>query len=497
MLWYSVIAIAQFLPMAFLVICCVSAPVFKQIGLSKHNDYTYGVFGYCDLIENTCTSISTSYDPYAVESGGGIWKLSQGIRKVLGNILIITPVAAGLNFIAFLITLTLLISAIFDIRAIKSSGALFVVHLAASMVAFLSAALMCIVIFLLFFPHVTWCSWLLIPAAALSLIAIPLVFLAHSYISYDGYNNDDAQSDDQELIRITDVDDYSKNLHHEDIGPNAINRNANIGTDGHLVLPDFQQTNKPMISESTLATTSDSSLILKEKQGLNINAMGDEEKPTKNNKQTAFSAIDKQRLGLRTSIKSTNNNQTGTNQNLPYSLSTRSSSYTTHEGQNNMAQGQADHDNYMNDNDSESGLTSVSQRGVNPQYYQQHQPVMNHVDCYPANNNMGFSQRRSSQPSNYAFQPPNRKVYNNNMQRPMQRSLPQQQYPQQYPQQYQQPYLQQYQQPYPQQYQQAPAPPPPNVHNGSSNRYQPAYKKKIGRNNLPAASSFNDSYGFR
>lgn len=92
----STITILQFVSMAFLIICCVTAPVFKQIGLSKYNDITYGVFGYCN--GNNCSKASASYNPSQFQESNDNWKINNHARGVLGKILIVTPIAAGLNF---------------------------------------------------------------------------------------------------------------------------------------------------------------------------------------------------------------------------------------------------------------------------------------------------------------------------------------------------------------------------------------------------------------
>lgn len=55
----SAITVAQFVSMAFLIICCVTAPVFKQIGLSKADGIVFGTFGYCE--QGSCSSASASY----------------------------------------------------------------------------------------------------------------------------------------------------------------------------------------------------------------------------------------------------------------------------------------------------------------------------------------------------------------------------------------------------------------------------------------------------
>lgn len=206
----SIITVLQFVSMAFLIICCVTAPVFEQIGLSKYNSITYGVFGYCD--SDGCSKASALYNPSQFQENNDNWKINNHARGTLGKILIVTPIAAGLNFFSFLssfistIIITLQNNSTF-------SAILFFINLLFTVFGFLSASLICIVVFLLFYPNMTWCSWLLIPAAALPLVNIPIIFIGH----FNSHNNDENDLDytsDGDHLLSTEFETDDTNMSH-------------------------------------------------------------------------------------------------------------------------------------------------------------------------------------------------------------------------------------------------------------------------------------------
>ena len=232
--YFSIIAVLQFISMAFLIICCVTAPVFKQIGLSVHEDITYGTFGYCSP-DDGCSKASASYDPYSLTASDSDWKMSSTARKALGSILIVMPIAAGLNFFAFV---SAAVSFVLSIVKPNSGGSLpaanFIINLIFQLVAFLSAALMCIVSFLLFFPHVTWCTWLLIPAGVLPLLSLPLMFAAYMAKDTDSMGEDGDMASLNGNQRLLKVEDLYETGNQDTVLPDIqpINRGPDGGSFG-------------------------------------------------------------------------------------------------------------------------------------------------------------------------------------------------------------------------------------------------------------------------
>lgn len=513
---FSIICALQFAAVAFLIICCVTAPVFKQIGLSKYDDITYGVFGYCET-GKSCSTASASYNPNKLASDDDNWKMGDRTRSILGKILVITPVAAGLNFISFLSTIiTFIISAVNG----PTSAASFTINLVFSIIAFLSSALMCIVIFLLFYPNVTWCSWLLIPAAVLPLIIIPLIFVAHSTTSDDDETDDDllgiVQHDDVAESQFASPD-KNVDFYKEMSGDNT----ATSLTEKPLIVPNYGygNYNKQDSVVKINTSTTDQSTMSKEK--LNDFEYDEAER----NSHTAFSAIN------------SDNNRSNSHQNkAPYSaaLSLASSEYSD----KNFSQAQTQNnsrgvlediikDSILDDrqpngvnhmksvSDNGSDFTSISQRAAQqqPGPVQGGQMMGNRV---PGVMDYATPQQKQQRMPNYvrpAGPDPSDLVLQNNPNfiNPGQKRMQPQSanfnhYPQQYFPQNQHP---QQQQKYYQQRQ-------PNAYGGfqnnynpnavpntapvSSTHYKPAYKKRMGaKNMMPPASALNrnNPYEFR
>lgn len=390
------IAFSQFITVAFLIICSVTAPVFKQIGLSKNNSITYGVFGYCSNDEG-CSKASVSYDVSSLSHNNDNWSMNGTVRERLAKILIVTPIAAGLNFLAFL---TSIISAI--IINLSDNGvlsvSLFMTNLFFDIVGFLSAALICIVTFLLFFPHMTWCSWLLIPAAVLPLFNLPVICM--SYLSSDNridYNHTNDHLLDAEHDFSISLDDDHAQFYREN--NKEIDNNS---TDPHLEKKsDIEVLTQPLQNASTLSYNNNLNSLKDDKYNptydihrdtsssdieddtedsnthpLTAAADGDGHEMINNRQSfTAFSAIDNDK-GI---IQSPN----GDNLGYDHLESIASSNYSSTKDLNHISQpankiledilnDQPPHmkkvEHACDEISTSSNFTSISQRAVNPNY---------------------------------------------------------------------------------------------------------------------------------
>lgn len=231
----AALALLQFVAMAFLVIACLTAPVFHQIGLSEKSGTTYGVFGYCETLSG-CSSAKAIYDVPAEQAKGDNWAFSKHSRTILGKMLIATPVAAGLNFFAFLSLMMTLVSVLLSRSGtIKGSAFAFFVNLFLTALAFLASAFVCFVVFFTFWPHTTWITWLMIPAAALPLIEVPLVFLAHSRGPLSRGSDEQEDSDDEAVGM----------LQRED---------TSFAGEKPLVLPDYGGRQEPVFKIDTASS---------------------------------------------------------------------------------------------------------------------------------------------------------------------------------------------------------------------------------------------------
>lgn len=495
----------QFVAMALLIICSVTAPVFKQIGLSKYNDVTYGVFGYCN--GDDCSKASAVYSPVDADSddSDSDWKMSNKARKSLGKILIITPVAAGLNFLSMI---SIVVAFIICLASGVSSAVLFTINLVLAAISFLASALVCVVIFLLFYPHITWCTWLLIPAAVLPLVIIPFIFVAHSDAKRD--SDDDLEGD--ELRGIVEQDDVDEsqfdsprkdgNIYREMTGDNTMTSL----TEKPLVLPNYGYGNfnkQDSVFKVNTGTTDQSTM---DKEKIDQSDLEDEK-----NSHAAYSAINGD---------SNSNTNNGQQMNKPYatSLSLASSNYSDkHHHNPYQNQSRKDSRGILEDiikdsfpagdstieganhlrsvSDNGSDFTSISQRAPQQQYYPQ--PVAAPL-VHPA------PHQQQRLPLNYrSAGPDSSDVLQNNpnfIAQAPRRMHPQQNHlPQQFPQAQQyhpQGQFNAYGNPYQNNYNRAAA---PSSGPATSAHYKPAYKKRMNARNLPPASSLGgqNPYAFR
>ncbi|CAI4791561.1 ALI_collapsed_G0050420.mRNA.1.CDS.1 [Saccharomyces cerevisiae] len=413
---FFLVGLSQFVTMAFLIIGSITAPIFKQIGYSKYDEITYGTFGYCK--EGSCSKASYNYQPDELSESDSNWKLNSNARSILGKIIFITPIAAGLNFLGFLCTImsVLLINVLSSDRVGSASAIMFFVNLTFSTLGFLSASLICIVVFLLFYPHVTWCSWVLIPGAALSLLVIPLIFSAYSRSS--GSRDDDETEELEEKGMLLndpylssksgrfDIDADSEANLRGDSRTNLLGDNFKNGTN-ITVVPDIISHNQdPKLSNITTSTTSDISTFDKEAKDMeNSNGSGFNEEEDdgmaydKRRSTSTYSVIESE-SGLKNGSVSNNyvrNNGNNTSNNINYkvplgkteissSASLASSDYSQREViphrnpsrllndimETSFNEPNDSHINSMSSyNDKDSTLTSISQRGVNPEVYNQ------------------------------------------------------------------------------------------------------------------------------
>ena len=212
----TVISILQFTSLAALIIACVTAPVFHQISLSSYDGYRYGVFGYCHggSDTNECSKASANYQAYSLQNSENenTWKMASTARKTLSELLLVLPVSAGVVFFSMVFNIT---------YGFISSGSklLFLIDLLLTFLAFSGSAFSCIVVFLLFYPHVNWCAWILIPSAVLNLVSLPLTFLVYKNKRDASLDSRDSDNEDTES-----TDDYSSRLDRGFVKTNLLNR---------------------------------------------------------------------------------------------------------------------------------------------------------------------------------------------------------------------------------------------------------------------------------
>ncbi|CAI1713957.1 hypothetical protein SEUBUCD646_0O01410 [Saccharomyces eubayanus] len=534
---FFLVALSQFITMAFLIIGCVTAPVFKQIGYSKYDSITYGTFGYCK--DGSCSKASYNYSPDQLSDSDSSWKLNSHARSILGKIIFITPIAAGLNFLAFLSTILsiLLTNVLSSDRIGGASAIMFFVNLALSTLGFFSASLICIVVFLLFYPHVTWCSWILVPGAALSLLVVPLIFLAYSRSSCSR-EDDELDELEEKGMLLNDpypgsaaerfnIDAEGEFSAHGDSRTNLLNSSFNNRTNA-TVLPNIIPRNQDSkLSNVTTSTTSDISTYDKEAKGMgnsNASELNDEEDGgmafDKRKSTSTYSVIESESGLASGSIPNNYMRSNGNNYNtndkaalmkreISGSPSLASSDYSQRDviphrnpsrllndimetSFNEPNDNGINHMSQFNDKDN---LTSISQRGVNLEAYNQ-MPQM--VGGIPPQNMRPYAGQPHTNPSMYPQQQQRQPQHQYNL---YQRTIPVGPDPSNVVLQ-SNPYFNigpsqppQHRNPVPRS---GFAPNPLPNQGPIAQGYQPAYKRRMQNKNMPrATTSLNNPYGFR
>lgn len=157
----------QIIAFAFLLIATITVPVVDQLSLANNVDgANIGIFGYC--VEETCSTPSLHTDFADVVSSS---LLSDSVLNTLNSYLILCPISAGLTLFSIIFSVATLI---FYKR--KPTPTLFwIAAISMAVFAFLTSAAFCVIVFLMFYPHITWLTWCLIPSALLNFATLVLI----------------------------------------------------------------------------------------------------------------------------------------------------------------------------------------------------------------------------------------------------------------------------------------------------------------------------------
>lgn len=198
--FHSAPLVLQLVSFGLLLVATITAPVTNVLSLAEQDDYRFGVLGYCHQSSGSwsCSKAAANYDPTQLGNADN-WVFDSSQRQTLSKILIVLPVACFLALVSFLFSIAA------HVPAIHSSGFL-IVQLIVTVIAFLLAALSCIVTFLLFYPHVTYGSWILIPAAVWPFISLVFIVLAIAFFSRHNSDDDESDSEDNN-VTIGKIDD--------------------------------------------------------------------------------------------------------------------------------------------------------------------------------------------------------------------------------------------------------------------------------------------------
>lgn len=169
--------------LVFLVLATVSVPIAAPFKLATTESFQYGLLGYCQGLLN-CTKAL-----YPIRFGdlgdSASFTLSNTTRNMLSRAFIVCPIAAGFTLFTLVCSV---ISICFDTSALKTIALIF------NVICFLASAVSCVMIVLVFVPHVAWLGWLTVGAAGCALLSFPLLFF-----SVGVHGDDDDESDDENV----------------------------------------------------------------------------------------------------------------------------------------------------------------------------------------------------------------------------------------------------------------------------------------------------------
>lgn len=346
----------QLVPFVFFILASISAPTLTSIFLAKDNDNNtvFGIFGYCMLGDDgnyTCTSISlfTSFSHVISKS-----IIKSSMLDKISPSLILVPFSAGLTFLSLILNVVSIFSHLNFIWILSIIVATF---------SFLSSVYTCIIVFLIFYPHVTWLSWCLIPSTAINFANLIIVAIAFKLLpSPDDILND---AEDDEDNNYEDKNYFDKNSVYN-------NSNAITGSNLNGTFDNIPHVKDDFMNRSTFITRNDSSV-------------------------SSFSTKEKDKNDfLIVSERLDTENSTSSNQSLkipnvenPYDDNTTGklnhlSSTTVFNGDFEDRRLSSDNENISTSADSlSSNFTSISQRPINPNYY----AGVSNVPHIPANDN--------------------------------------------------------------------------------------------------------------
>lgn len=179
----SVSFILMLVTVVFLVLSCITSPV-TSFSLGSTSSYKYGIFGYC---QNSGSCSSAGY-PYQLSNldRSAKWFLARSTRDTLAKVFILCPIAAGLSFICL----------VFILLSHFLSTGMIILTLILNILSFIATAIICVMVIITFHPYVDWAGWILVGAAAASLISVALMIATLFHRRPDASDDDDGDEVD-------------------------------------------------------------------------------------------------------------------------------------------------------------------------------------------------------------------------------------------------------------------------------------------------------------
>lgn len=407
--------------LVLVILSTISAPVVTSFGLGETSDHIFGIFGYCKSDGSDCISATYPYLVGNIDSDAG-WKLSSSTRNTLAKIFIVCPIAAGINFICWIM---IIVSHFFTFKML-------LVSIIFNILSFVVTTLVAVIVVLVFLPNVHWTGWILIGAAAANLISLVFLILTLKFKDGSKVEYDPAAGNE-----VQDLSAFDEKFNHTSAfaGPynkisnfNPNDTNSSMSKDFAYKVDHNNTSLMKSFSESSIynsnpqiandITAHDKSARTNQKDNFvrdgEVNLVNGPNTPVSSNKQMAPNIVP-------TTVTPTLNDAPSSMvPQLPYprnsmnnmKANTINKSVFEHhpevEGHKPFTELYDDEDDVQRDADSDldSDFTSVSQRAPNPNY-----PIPNNYqpNANGYQNNVQFPQGNGYQPQNFTgnYQPSN------------------------------------------------------------------------------------------
>ncbi|AMD22135.1 HGL205Wp [Eremothecium sinecaudum] len=180
---YTIIWLLQLAALAIIVMACITTPV-TRLALATSGDTSYGIFGSCTSL--LCYGVNETIEQQRVD--GMDWLFADHVRETLYHSLLVTPIAAGFTLFA------LVLNFISQFGNASAHKPVFLGNFFFTIFACILTIGACILVILSFWPRLTWCGFLMIGAAALTSLCVPMTIGAYLLNIRD--NNDGDTSSD-------------------------------------------------------------------------------------------------------------------------------------------------------------------------------------------------------------------------------------------------------------------------------------------------------------
>lgn len=357
----------QIVALAFLILATITAPATPALKLGHEGEYSFGVLGFCKDGDGCTTSLG--YDLNSLLNGAKSVLKGDSLNS-LTKVLVVAPISAFFTLLSVILNIIAHISS-----SMSRSGAFWVVMMILGILAFAGSAITCIISFLLFYPRVDWPTWCLIPSAILNMIALVMFGFAWRLLPEEDENRDILLSEADEKNGYTfNVRDDSSYPDETSLtfNPPPIRTQLNIYGNASDLESNAKKSSEAYVKSNELS------------EGHSLESSNNIALNSETSSTQQFGSVSAN--GEMMETKSNSSDLKLPSLTNPYLDSTNS-----HTVDSRLSINESLNDGHIRSgsgNSSDSNFTSISQRGVNPQYYagapnKPNMPIMNPQNIPP------------------------------------------------------------------------------------------------------------------